>query len=139
MRPELEEQIMNEFPWFEARNIWTGERLGFPISCECSDGWYDLIYKMCQEIDLFYKEKNKDIFQFRIEQIKEKYAGLNIYISNYIEGIEEIIEKYEEKSYYICEVCGIEGSVRVRGSWLKTLCNEHMKELGYNDCKQFIE
>jgi hypothetical protein len=35
-----------------------------------------------------------------------------------------VIDKYENLSYKTCEICGKEGVLR-KGSWLKTLCDEH--------------
>jgi hypothetical protein len=42
MRQELEEKLMQDFPWMEAKHIWTGKKLDFPTPCECEDGWFNL-------------------------------------------------------------------------------------------------
>jgi hypothetical protein len=122
MKSELEEKIMQCFPWFEARNLWTGKKLGFANSCEHESGWYDLIYNLCKEIDQLYKDKKSDINKLRIYQIKEKYALLDFNIGNYIDGAFEITQKYHELSGKVCEECGSEGYLCIKGGWYKTLC-----------------
>lgn len=77
----------------------------------------------------------------RIEQVKEKYAGLRIYFGSvnarYDEAsreatetawniFDQLIDAVEERSYTMCEECGQPGVVR-DGSWLVTSCDEHAK------------
>lgn len=131
MRDDLEQRLLDRFSWTEARNIWTGNQLGFPFPCECSDGWYQLIYDCMGEIENLYKEKGADINTLRIEQIKEKYGGLRVYVGNFINGVDDIIDKYETKSYEVCEICGEPGELKVNGRWYRTVCNKHAKEFGY--------
>jgi len=67
-------------------------------------------------------------------QIKEKFGGLRFYINSGSKEIHEIISRYEELSYEICEVCGETGEIRKdcgwHGSrWYKTMCDKHYNEL----------
>ncbi len=133
MQQELEERIMQDFPWFEARNVWTGELLGVAHGCECDDGWLDLIYDLCQEIDDEYKKLGKDISNLIIYQIKEKYGGLRFYINGTYPSVNNIIHNYENMSYEVCEICGKPGKLMSSGSWFKTLCEKCANELGYID------
>lgn len=136
MREELEQKLMDEFPFMEAKNVWTDRKLGFPMGCECEDGWFDLIYNCCKEIDELYKQRNKDSSEIKIYQIKEKYGALCIYLGNYIDGVSEIVNKYEDESVNICEICGQRGKVKINGSWLKTLCDKHAELYGYKNIKE---
>ena len=122
MREELEQKLMDDFPFMETKSFVDGERLGYPIICECQDGWFKLIYSMCKEIDDLYKVKGKDINELNILQIKEKFGSLRVYVGSYIEELEDVIAKYEELSMQICEICGEEGQNRgvMR---LQTLCD----------------
>jgi len=137
MREELENQLAKDFSFMKARNVWTGElcfddygnTYGFP--CECNDGWYQLIYDLCKEIENHYKNNKADINELRIYQIKEKFASLRFYTGNVINGVFDIISKYEDQSMHVCEVCGAEGEIKKRHQWLKTLCDSCAKELGY--------
>jgi hypothetical protein len=100
---------------------------------ECDKGWYKLIEDCFHDIDLWIKNYEPKLYDdFRIVQVKEKYGVLTIYANYYPRAIEMIIDYYRIKSYSTCEVCGKDGRTLVRGSWYKTLCEEHAKELGYS-------
>ena len=133
---KLEQQLMDQFPWFEAKNMFTDEALGFTLPCECDDGWYQLIYNCLEEIEQLYKSKNADISELRFYQIKEKYARLMIYLGSYIDGVMDILSKYEDLSAKTCEVCGNPGDIRIKGYWIKSLCEKHRDELEFTDTKK---
>jgi hypothetical protein len=40
----------------------------------------------------------------------------------------DLIEEYENKSYYICEECGKPGKYRGDLGWKLTLCDNHYKK-----------
>ncbi len=84
----------------------------------CDDGWLDLIEDLIKElIDAGW---NKEI-----TQIKEKFGGLRFYINEGSDEIFDIIRKYEEKSYIICEICGKPGKLIKNNGWYKTVCEQH--------------
>jgi len=103
---------------------------------ECEDGWIPLIDSMCKEIKDYihnnYPELEYDQ-EFYFTQIKEKYGRLTCYLTFSVGNILEIIDKYEEKSYNICEICGNDGKIREINGWYQTLCDKHysmkLKEL----------
>jgi len=41
--------------------------------------------------------------------------------------VAEIVDKYEERSAHICEVCGQPGDLRTDLDWVLTLCDEHYR------------
>jgi len=49
---------------------------------------------------------------------------LRFYVENLSDEGYKVVDKYENLSYKTCEICGKEGVLR-KGSWLKTLCDEH--------------
>jgi len=79
-------------------------------------GWLDLV-------DELMTEMKKDVLpdNFEVSQVKEKFGGLRFYCSNVSKNGWDIIRKYEEKSYTICEKCGNPGTPNTVG-WIKTLC-----------------
>jgi hypothetical protein len=128
MNQEFEQKLMNEFPWMEDRSWRTGEKLGKPISIECGDGWSQLIYDLCKELQITYEKMSKeDQDNFYATQIKEKLAGLRFYISIYNDEISNAIDKAERKSHHTCEKCGAEGKLRNDG-WLVILCDNCHKK-----------
>ena len=65
------------------------------------EGWVDLFIDMCKEI----KQLNPpDDFYFT--DVKEKYNQLRCYPSISIEDIDNIIQNYQLKSIYTCQLCG---------------------------------
>ena len=68
---------------------------------ECGDGWYDIIYKLCEDI-----EKMKLPEEFEVMQVKEKYGTLRFYTSGSTDEIEDRIDKAEQESAKTCEWCG---------------------------------
>ncbi len=85
-----------------------------------SEGWYEITKNLIEELLALGWDK-------RINQAKEKFGGLRFYIETFPEGGVEVICKYEDLSYKICEKCGKEGVLR-KGGWLLTLCDEHAEE-----------
>jgi hypothetical protein len=65
-----------------------------------------------------------------IEQIKEKYGTLRIYVSNSNPEIESLISYAEGMSQHTCQECGNIGKLRGT-NWLRVLCNTHAELLGY--------
>ena len=121
MKQELVEKIQNDFPWFPKRDpLYHSD---FPMSIDCDDGWFSLIYKLCQDIDVVVKRE--DWKDFCVDQVKEKFAGLRFYIGGANKEVFDLIDKAEAKSYKTCERCGKRGSMYIsEWSWYKTLCKK---------------
>ena len=110
----------------------------FFVTCfpEIENGWLPLLDAMCQEISKIIKANELEYknleFPFEFVQIKEKYGRLVCYPSFANEAIWDIIDKYEEESITICEICGMKGKLRDL-PWVMTLCDKHfsmkLKEL----------
>jgi hypothetical protein len=99
-------------------------------SYSCGNGWKPLIDEVLTEI-IKYNETAED--KISLLDIKEKFGGLRIYIIPSIEYIEELIEKAENESYKICEVCGTKENVTTnRTGWHKTLCDFCRSKRGNN-------
>jgi len=127
MTTEEFDKYLQEIGGFE--NGWFTDRP--PILsrhfCSCGDGWLQLIHDLIVELLAAGWDK-------QIKQIKEKFGGLRFYIGSGSEEIWDIISKYEELSYKVCEVCGEAGEIRNDcgwhgSSWYKTMCDKHYQEL----------
>ena len=68
--------------------------------------------------------KVNNLNTFRIIQIKEKFGGLRFYINGAPPNskIYDIIDKYEDLSFEICEFCGAPGKTEDYQGWLFTWC-----------------
>ncbi|MDD2495164.1 MAG: hypothetical protein PHE29_08230 [Tissierellia bacterium] len=138
MKEELEQKLMDKFKFMEARNVWSGEKLNFPMPCSCGEGWFQLIWNLCEKIEteLMKLPKNSD-YEFMVLQVKEKYGILCFYTGSIpsliADAIFNAICEAEGRSTTICESCGAGGITKHRGNWIRTLCNQCGEELGYID------
>jgi len=116
MKLELQDKLVNRFPKMfrgvhkpmtETAMCW-----GF----ECGDGWYDIIYRLCEDI-----EKLNPPDDFEVSQVKEKYGTLRFYTWGSTDAIEDRIDEAEKESAKTCEWCGEFGKLRGKG-WVTTLC-----------------
>jgi len=101
--------------------VYPNGKLPSPISLfgiECDHGWLELIAELIQA--LVATGWTREILQ-----IKEKYGGLCFYANGLPENGHEIIERFENRSYEICERCGSTDKVKLReDNWIKTLCDQ---------------
>lgn len=124
---------------FEARltakhgNMFHPRIGGFAIG----PGWYHIVEELCNNIAWYLKNLKKDALpNFKVVQVKEKFAGLRFYVDNANETIDGMIVMAESWASKSCEVCGNRGTRRNTG-WLSVLCDEHAKgtEDEDSDCK----
>lgn len=123
MRDELEKKLFENFDFFDPNGSVSHTLI--PFGLECSDGWFDLIWDLCDSIKKTIESKGID--NFEVIQVKEKFGGLRFYCDNSTEEIDQLIRAAENKSYVTCEVCGQPGKFRT-GGWVKTLCDVHAKD-----------
>lgn len=111
MEIELYEKLEKKFEWMN-------------LYIECGSGWYDLIYKMCEEIEQLYKDKNVEIkTDLEIIQIKSKYAELRMYYnSTFCTELNVVIDKYVKLSTETCEECGLPGELVDQDGFVIVLC-----------------
>lgn len=92
----------------------------------CDAGWHPMIHELLDKIQAIVDREGYD---FRVTEIKEKFGGLRVYMDCETEEISRLIREYEQKSFSICEVCGESGKTRDLNGWYKTLCNKcYLKE-----------
>lgn len=128
MEEELQEKLFKRFPKiFEERNN-EKSLLNFR-GIECGDGWFDLIWKLCEGIEAIYKKEKIEI-KTRALQVKEKFGGLRFYINDYSnEEVSNLIYNFEDMSFRVCEKCGSTASVVIINGWIFTLCENHEEEV----------
>lgn len=96
----------------------------------CGDGWFDIVYNLCQEIHPM---------RAKVMQIKEKFGGLRFYCSfpkDYSELGYTHIRKAETLAWETCEDCGEPGELRIHNGWrlvncqtcYDQYCEEHPEE-----------
>lgn len=112
MKEELQQRLWHRFSFMDG------------VICECGDGWYQLIYTLCVQIENVFTKRGYAIKDFTVLQVKEKFGGLRFYTGSTFEEIFALIERTERKSFVTCEVCGDPGEVQP-GYWQKVRCEKH--------------
>lgn len=118
MNEENTKKLYERFSnWFKPD--WPPKTSLMAFGFECQDGWFDLIWKLCEDI-----EKLNPREEFRVVQVKQKFGGLRFYINGArSEKVLDLIHEAEQKSYTTCERCGNKGRLLEGGNW-QSLCKE---------------
>lgn len=118
-----------------ARNVGNRDSM-WPFESEgvaCDPGWSALIARVFDEIETAIAgQKQSGVPEKKwplVEQVKQKFGELCIYISNSTTAIDAAILYATQRSRLTCAVCAQPGVKRVIGGWqLATVCDEHARE-----------
>ena len=105
MNIEKVEKIRADFP-----KIFTRKR-----NFECGNGWFDLIYKLCLDLEAECTRLGKtDDEWIEAVQVKQKFGQLRFYycVSGDDGNLNELTLLAMDKSAEICETCGLKGEMR---------------------------
>lgn len=125
MNRENTEKLFHDFPLLY-RGRWLGpERNLMHYGFCCGDGWFDLVYRLSQELTrmaVLHGVQDK----LMALQVKEKFGALRFYTtypSGCLEDIRKLIQAAERKSQRTCERCGAPGQLlRQPHGYFATLC-----------------
>jgi len=85
MKPELEKQLADEFPFMRPRKSYEEQKAEGMITdpysafgCECSDGWYELLRSLCAEIMEVYRKHGQPI-DIIVDQVRARWGTLRFY------------------------------------------------------------
>jgi len=125
MKPVAEEKLCKDFADIFDQRGWAPSETAMCWGFECGDGWFDLIYKLCENITDYLKE-HPDVPQVKAVQVKEKWGGLRFYVDGGDSHISELIAKAEDESFNICESCGSKDNVTTgttrHSGWVRSIC-----------------
>lgn len=133
MREELEQKLVEKYPvLFRGKDKPPTESL-MCFGCECSDGWFDIIQRVCGLITnhMRYRPECPPV---EFVQIKEKFGTLRLYYNGGDEYVEGVCSMAEAMSDCVCEVTGARGSLCKAGTWLRTLSPEEAAKNNYVPC-----
>jgi hypothetical protein len=127
MSPDKDKAIFKKWPhWF--RNAGDIRQSLMRFGFACGDGWYDLIYSLCERLEPMVAALDDGGAAFEVVQVKEKMGGLRFYVEASNDEIEAAIDAASELSIQTCEVCGSPGSLEEDATgWWKTLCGSCRK------------
>ncbi len=133
MNAVLSNKLLDDFPHLYRSPNESSMQHGF----ECGDGWFDLIYKLSQDIEAVAREGGlkPDSPDWPLcRQVKEKMGSLRFVVFA-VDGLLEVNERINElrlaalnRSLQICEQCGQPGRLVSDGS-IATLCTEHAMQI----------
>ena len=91
---------------------------------EVQDGWYSIIEGMCRDL---YDRRSEDPDTFpRIRQVKSKFGGLVVYMSEQDAPVELILDAAVTACQHTCETCGSYGVLRrTKRRWYFVACDQH--------------
>lgn len=114
MNKELQQNIFNSFPELFKKKL--------PYGIECEDGWYDIIFSLCDVLN------NHLPTPPTIIEIKQKFGSLRVYYSGVNDAADPVIKLAEKLSLKTCEKCGSSGKI-IHNNYLYVACEKHiMKE-----------
>lgn len=126
MNEALSKKLHDDFPRLYRDRHESSMQRGF----ECGDGWFDLIYKLSQDIEAAARDAGLEPDSSdwpRCRQVKEKLGGIRFYVFNCSnERIRALIDSAYEQSRKTCEYCGKPGE-RATDGGIAAMCPEHAK------------
>lgn len=127
MKHELEKRLVERWPaWFNVKGDI--RRTLMPFGFRCGDGWFDLLWRLCEDLEPLVAELEKQTgLQFEVLQVKEKFGGLRFYVNQHTDAIGERIQKAVQESLRTCELCGKPGQL-FQSPWLGVRCAECVQE-----------
>lgn len=119
MSPEKTSKLYKDFPSLYRDRFLPDSVSRMSDGFCCGDGWFDIIYRMSDELDVAFVAEMIDDASFEypsVFQIKEKFGTLRVHLEGkYTNKATDIISKYERLSSETCETCGSTTEVRSRG------------------------
>lgn len=126
MTKEHDDYLCNKYP-----KIFVERNMDPKDTCMCwgfpGDGWFDLIDRLCNNIQTYVDLNNKR--QVIAEQVKQKFGTLRFYTNYCDDVIRKFIGQAEDESERTCEVCGKPGKLNNSG-YICCLCEEHRSPKG---------
>lgn len=133
MKKELSDKLFKKYPKLLNRDI-------LMFGTECWNGWYDLLDKLCSDLQSININNTKQII---VTQIKEKFGGLRFYINSVDNNIRYIthrlINRAEEESYKICEICGSEKDITITTGWIMVRCKDCLGKTRWEERQKIRE
>ena len=123
-------KLIKNYPFLTPRNVFS-DKLHSDYNYEYT--WYDDINKgwqigfgkfLLEDLKQALIETNY-LYDFRFLQIKEKWGRLNLYANGVPEKVQDVLDKYEFISQYVCIKCGSPHACVLNDhGWYLPLCRD---------------
>ena len=133
-RRHRNKKLIQKYPWLRAVDWYTmcptydkrNDLCG--LWDDLPRGWLSAFgVQMCDEIQILLKEYSQDKTAY-IEQAKEKYGGMRIYMAAPHE-VQEVIDIYSAISENVCCMCGRPHVPMLNLSWISPYCKSCFEKL----------
>ena len=123
-----------------SKKIYSDEREPFPMfGIETGEGWKPIAMKVINAI-IEYNDNSPEDSVIYIDQVKEKFAGLRIYVTydnvpqDVVDKIENLIKEAEIEASNTCEECGSKENIGMRvNGWYTVMCEDCAKKIVQSD------
>jgi len=121
MDEKLDQQLIDKFSFYTIPNEFGEE---YKTAFDFSNGWFDLVEQMSEDIRNLIESKYNGNLDFTISYMKEKWGTLDIFTFGCPDDIDYIISQAEHDSEFICEQCGNPGEMRMLNMWMMVRCDK---------------
>lgn len=119
-----------------SKKNYSDEREPFPMfGIETGEGWKPIAQRVIDKI-IEYNNNSPEDSVIYIDQVKEKFAGLRIYVTydnvpeDVRKDIETLIEEAEKEASETCEECGTKENVGMRvNGWYTVMCEDCARKI----------
>lgn len=125
MSSELDKKLVKAFPNLYADRNASMKETAMCWGFECGNGWFELIWNLSQALEkliLLLPEEERS--KYRAWQVKKKYGSLRFYMTYTNAAMSKLINKAEDDSEKICEVCGEPGTLNNVDNWISCRCKK---------------
>jgi hypothetical protein len=96
MRKELEQGLVERWPWFDVSGDIHHTLM--PFGFAHGDGWFAILWKLCEVLEPLVAESERDTGRtFEVVQVKEKFGGLCFYVDHGNDAIYNVIHAAEQE------------------------------------------
>lgn len=141
MNNKLEKKITKRFEFMRTSGDLMKDLLVFGF--ECSDGWFQIIWDLCIDLEKMDIENQKtipadvkaksileygyNVHELKVVQVKEKFGTLRFYTQGSTDEMWRRIQESEKMSSETCEICGKPGKI-LNDGWVSVRCNKCRKK-----------
>ena len=118
------------------KNLVSDPREPFALfAIETGKGWRPIAERVLDEI-VKYNESSTDGSHIYVDQVKEKFGGLEIYVTyedvpdDVAKHFDDVIENARQEAAVTCEFCGTKENVGTRlNGWYSIMCENCAREI----------
>jgi len=90
MKQNLQNKLFKDFPKLFKQKDLPKEKSAMCWGVECPDEWFDILYKLCECIQIYCNTLKKED-QVEFTQIKEKFGKLCVYTDSHLSVVSGMI------------------------------------------------